>query len=65
MIAKCDCKHEGQDELHGKGNRVHNPKAKDEIRCTVCKSEKKRFNSLRLRRVGNAYGKLRPVSSVE
>ena len=42
MIAKCDCKHEGQDKIHGAGNRVHNPKAKDETRCTVCKNEKKK-----------------------
>lgn len=35
-IAKCNCKHDGQDKLHGKDNRVFNPKAKNEMRCTVC-----------------------------
>ena len=24
MIKKCHCKHESQDKIHGKGNRVHN-----------------------------------------
>ena len=37
MIRKCSCKHEEQDELHGKGNRVFNPTTKDKgYRCTVC-----------------------------
>ncbi len=45
MVKKCDCKHEGQDELHGKGNRVHNEtkKGKDSAkmyRCTVCSKER-------------------------
>jgi len=39
LIKKCSCKHEGQDKIHGKDNRVHNPKAKDEVRCTVCQRE--------------------------
>lgn len=39
MIKKCSCKHEGQDKIHGDGNRVHNPKAKDEVRCTICLRE--------------------------
>lgn len=45
MIIKCTCKHEGQDRLHGVGNRVANPvKAKmsgetSRYRCTVCKTE--------------------------
>ena len=42
MIDKCDCKHEGQDMLHGRNNRVFNlcgSKA-DKIRCSVCNKEK-------------------------
>lgn len=39
-IRKCNCEHKTQDELHGKGNRVHNPTAKGKLRCTVCKNEK-------------------------
>ena len=41
MILRCDCKHEGQDSLHGKGNRVFNPISKPGFyRCTVCLKEK-------------------------
>lgn len=47
IIMKCTCKHEGQDELHGKGMRVWNKTTKgkaassaDVWRCTVCRSEK-------------------------
>lgn len=41
MILPCDCKHEAQDRLHGKGMRVHNEMkpsigGKREARCTVC-----------------------------
>ena len=42
MISKCKCKHDGQDKLHGQGNRVFNRTAKAitkevyEHRCTVC-----------------------------
>lgn len=42
IIQLCSCKHEGQDNLHGKGNRVKNSLAnagKDsgpKYRCTVC-----------------------------
>ena len=44
-IRKCDCKHEGQDAIHGSGMRVMNEckSAKDatkkKVRCTVCKKE--------------------------
>ena len=34
-IMKCKCKHEGQDRIHGKGERVHN-EATTGFRCTVC-----------------------------
>lgn len=40
-IKKCTCKHEGQDELHGKGNRVFNQDAKKNYTCTVCGSTSK------------------------
>lgn len=39
-IFKCNCKHEQQDLMYGKGLRVFNPKGKgnslDGYRCTVC-----------------------------
>ena len=43
MILKCTCSHDGQDRLHGSGNRVHN-QAKDsnrgiKWRCTICGKE--------------------------
>lgn len=34
-IKTCKCKHEYQDKVYGKGNRVHNPGPKS-ITCTVC-----------------------------
>ena len=44
MIKKCTCEHKDQDQMHGKGNRVHNPVNKDpkaiKWRCTVCKNER-------------------------
>lgn len=37
MISKCDCKHDYQDSVYGKNNRVHNQSGKvTEIHCTVC-----------------------------
>jgi len=36
VIMKCTCKHVGQDQLHGKGNRVFNLMADGKARCTVC-----------------------------
>ena len=40
MILKCNCKHEQQDRMYGKGKRVHNPTSTEGVyRCTVCKSE--------------------------
>ena len=44
-ILKCTCQHEYQDEIYGKGNRVHNPlktsqHEQPKYRCTVCKQEK-------------------------
>lgn len=42
MIIVCDCKHDDQDQMYGKGRRVHN-RSKDKTsgrwenaRCTVC-----------------------------
>ena len=45
MILPCDCKHEAQDAIHGKGRRVHNEKGmkregQREVRCTVCEKVK-------------------------
>lgn len=43
-ILACSCSHDGQDKLHGKGQRVHNLCRKDGKatgwRCTVCTSVK-------------------------
>lgn len=42
-IFSCTCKHEYQDSVYGKNNRVFNPKGKGEdlsgYRCTVCGKE--------------------------
>lgn len=44
-IMQCTCKREGQDQIHGKGNRVFNRTMKGKLptkpvwRCTVCKRE--------------------------
>lgn len=43
MISSCKCKHEAQDKLHGKGNRVFTTGQK-EHRCTVCGNSKKKEN---------------------
>ena len=44
-IIKCNCEHEGQDKMYGKGNRVANEVVsksgtKKIYRCTVCGKEK-------------------------
>lgn len=41
IVSSCTCHHASQDNLHGKGNRVKNPRAKkpgheQQYRCTVC-----------------------------
>ena len=42
MIRPCTCRHEGQDRLYGRSNRVWNrteqnkPEAERKWRCTVC-----------------------------
>lgn len=41
IVSPCTCHHASQDSLHGKGNRVKNPRAKktgqeQQYRCTVC-----------------------------
>ncbi len=39
FIAKCTCIHEGQDKIHGRGNRVFNlGKSAEKGKCTVCGS---------------------------
>jgi len=49
MILPCKCENKGQDEIHGKGRRVHNPAGESGRgsrpkvwRGTVCLSEKPR-----------------------
>ena len=37
-VKKCNCKHEAQDALYGKGNRLMNPFNKG-YRCTACGKE--------------------------
>lgn len=41
-VLPCDCKHADQDDLYGRGNRLHNRVTKSEKtwRCTVCKKER-------------------------
>jgi hypothetical protein len=42
-ILPCSCKHDAQDQMYGKGQRVHNPcgaKNKGQVRCTVCGTKK-------------------------
>lgn len=41
IIKKCNCKHEGQDKIHGQGQRVHNITQKGEQVCTVCGTKTK------------------------
>lgn len=41
MIGKCTCKHEYQDQKHGKGNRVFNKTMKNDYRCTICEKSLK------------------------
>jgi hypothetical protein len=48
-IMKCECKHEEQDKLYGKGMRVHNPAPQkgaspNRVRCTVCRKERNAEN---------------------
>ena len=40
MIKPCSCKHEGQDSLHGTGNRVHTEGVEGKVTCTVCGEKK-------------------------
>ena len=37
-VKRCACKHDEQDKLYGKGNRLMNPFNKG-YRCTVCGKE--------------------------
>ena len=40
-IKTCTCEHKDQDEMYGKGQRVHNLGTKTNVwRCTVCLKEK-------------------------
>ena len=42
VIKRCGCLHDYQDEIYGKGNRVHNLcKLGEEARCTVCAKQHK------------------------
>lgn len=40
-VRPCKCNHEYQDRRYGKSNRLHNPTAKGDWRCTVCENVKK------------------------
>lgn len=45
MKMKCNCAHEFQDKVYGKGIRVHNPCKEGKAgRCTVCGNEKVKGN---------------------
>jgi hypothetical protein len=39
LIKQCTCIHAGQDEIHGKNNRVMSPTSKGTHRCSVCGKE--------------------------
>jgi hypothetical protein len=45
MIITCRCKHDSQDQLHGRHRRVHNlcrgKSNAGNYRCTVCSTEKR------------------------
>lgn len=36
---KCECRHDAQDKIYGKGNRLHNSGLKG-WKCTVCEKTK-------------------------
>ncbi len=36
VVIPHSCKHEGQDQIHGRGNRVMNMTKDEHYRCTVC-----------------------------
>lgn len=38
-VMNCKCNHQGQDQIHGKGQRVFNKTVKG-YRCTVCSTDK-------------------------
>lgn len=40
-VLKCNCPHEMQDRIHGRGMRLHNPCKENEYRCTVCGDQKR------------------------
>jgi len=35
-ILPCDCEHSYQDQIYGKGKRVHNEGKEKKVTCTVC-----------------------------
>ena len=35
-VKQCTCQNAGQDELYGKGNRLHNQTKSGSYRCSVC-----------------------------
>ena len=41
-VLRCECRHDSQDRIYGKGKRLHNllnnPKSDKRWRCTVCGS---------------------------
>lgn len=39
-IKRCECEHKYQDEVHGKGLRVHTKKVNGKYVCTVCRKER-------------------------
>lgn len=36
FILQCNCNHEFQDAIYGKGNRIHNVTEEGKAYCTVC-----------------------------
>ena len=39
-IAKCTCKHDNQDKIHGISNRVFNNTSGGQGKCTICGTKK-------------------------
>lgn len=46
VVLPCNCKNEAQDEIYGKGLRLHNIAEGDgKAYCTVCQSPRRRYNN--------------------
>jgi hypothetical protein len=55
-IIRCNCQHEEQDKLYGKGMRVHNVNKKGQAACTVCCPSRRRNKSAAAISANQAFG---------